>query len=165
MERSTVGLRASTMEGREFKKYQRESTPARPWCMGTEQCYHNISVLVDLSLKLSWYGINNKWIMTYGAVSKNHTTNVGSTSLHSEINNFMGRQRGRYIYSWDLKRFLDYFFLTEEARIFNGSEFQTSGAWYWKDCVPALFKLKHETANCERKNKEIWKVCARGDCD
>ena len=42
----------------------------------------------------------------------------------------------RYVFSLDLKDDKD-----EQKRIFKGSEFQTSGAWYWKDRAPALCRV------------------------
>ena len=49
--------------------------------------------------------------------------------------------RKRGVLSWALKDDKD-----EDVQIFSGSEFQTAGAWYWKDRAPALFRLTRERA-------------------
>ena len=56
--------------------------------------------------------------------------------------------RKRYVFSWDLKDDKD-----EHRLIFKGSKFQISGAWYWKDCAPALFRLTPGTVRSFWENE------------
>ena len=73
----------------------------------------------------------------------------------------MERQRGRavFLFSYDLKDNKD-----EQRRIFDGNEFRTSGAWYWK-IVHQHFSdwLLGRSDVFERKNDEIWRVSVRAD--
>ena len=62
---------------------------------------------------------------------------VKTVRLEEKITKFHAKPaRKRCVFSWELKDDKD-----QEWRIFNGSEFQTRGARYWKDRAQALLKV------------------------
>ena len=72
------------------------------------------------------------------SLNKIQTIQLTLSSIHTQDETwfYWKAMRKRCVFSWDFKDDKD-----GQRWIFKGSEFQTSGAWYWKDRAPALFRL------------------------